>query len=86
MSGIMEFAVMKGTEGDGKFVRDLAAHGGCLGELQVMGVGGLASADETGVAGDEAKMGGIANAPGLGAGEGGLVDMALWHRGGEPSR
>ncbi len=66
VSGIMKLPVMQGAEGHGIFVRDFPAHGGRLGELEVMGLGRLPSADEAGVVGNEAEVAGVAEASGSG--------------------
>lgn len=47
----MDFAMMPSTQGHSKFITDLAAECPALGELQVMGIAGLATADQTRLSG-----------------------------------
>ena len=67
---LVELPVVEGAEGDGELVRDLAPEGGGLRELQVMGVGAVAAADQAGLRGDEGEVPEVADAAGLGEGQG----------------
>ena len=70
----MQFAVMAAAERDGELVADLAAERPALGKAQMMGIAGLAAAEEARLLGDEADMLAIADAPRLGMGQHGFVD------------
>jgi hypothetical protein len=54
VAGAMDRAVMDAAEGHGKFIAGFAAERARLQVAQVMRVGGLTTADETGLLGDTA--------------------------------
>jgi len=72
----MRLAVVTAAERDHELVADLAAERAWLCEPQVMGVGGFAAADQTGLGGDEPKVLPVAVAPRLGDRQYALVDAA----------
>ena len=49
VAGLVQLPVMSAAEGDGELVADFHADGAGLGEAQVVGVGWLPAADETGL-------------------------------------
>jgi hypothetical protein len=65
VSDAMEVSVMDSAQGYGELVADLAPHCAGLGEPQMVGVGGASSTDQTGLCGNEPKVGFVANATGL---------------------
>ncbi len=70
----MELAVVAAAQRDGELVADLAAKCPRLRDAQVMGIAGLAAADQARLAGDKPQMVLIADAPRLGECEGAFVD------------
>jgi hypothetical protein len=70
----MDFAMMAAAERDGELVADFAAECPALGKVQVVGVAGLAAADQAGLLRDEPEVIAVADAPWLWEGEGGFVD------------
>jgi len=72
----MRLAVVTAAERDHELVADLAAERAWLCEPPVMGVGGFAAADQTGLGGDEPKVLPVAVAPRLGDRQYALVDAA----------
>ena len=52
----MKFAMMQPANGNGEFIADLAPHGPLLSELDVVGVGWCATADQTRLSSHEFKM------------------------------
>ena len=58
----MIVTVMNSTQRYGELVADLEPHRAGLGEPQMVGVGGASSTDQTGLRGDELKVGFVAKA------------------------
>src|SRR5579862_992310 len=83
---LVDLAVVSAAERDGELVADLAAKRAALGEAQMVGVAGLAAADQAGLPGDEADVIAVADAAGFGEGEGGLVDRRWPLRSSPPAR
>jgi hypothetical protein len=72
----MDFAMVPAAERDGELIADLTAERAALCESQVMGVAGLAAADQTRLPGDEPDVVAIADAARLRESKHGLVDGA----------
>ena len=72
----MQLAMMTAAERHGELVADFETERSGLGKPQVMRVGWLPAADETGLRGHESQMGLVAQPLGLGDGENALVDPA----------
>ena len=70
----MQLPVMTAAKGHGELIADFKADGSWLRKPQVMRVGRLPPADETGLRGDKLQMGFVAQPLGLGDGEQALVD------------
>jgi hypothetical protein len=68
-------AMMSPAERDGEFVADFETEGSGLRKPQVMRIGRLAVADQTGLRGNKPQMGFVAKTPGLGNGQNALVDL-----------
>jgi hypothetical protein len=76
VAATMSLAMMSATQGDGELIADLAAEGAALGKAQVVGVRGLAAADQAGALDDRPDMVAVANPARLGQGEQALVDRS----------
>ncbi len=74
VAGAMNFTMMAAAQRDGELVAHLAAQSPVLRKAQVMSVGRLAAANETGMLGNEPDMLAIAKPTWFGEGEGALVD------------
>jgi hypothetical protein len=60
VSGAMVVAVMDSAQRYSELIADLEPHRARLGEPQMVGVGGASSTDQTGLRGDEPKVGFVA--------------------------
>src|SRR6516162_9902037 len=75
IAGLMQLTMMTPAERNGELIAHLQPDGSGLGEAQVMRVGRLTAADETGLCGDELQMRLVAEPLGLGDCERTLVDL-----------
>ena len=66
--------MMSTAEGYGELVADFEAQGSRLGKPQVMRIGRLPAADETGLRGHKSQMGFVTQPFGLGNGQNALID------------
>ena len=77
----VQFAMMTAAERDGELIADLHADGPRLGKAQMVGIGWLPAADETGLRGHKLKVSLVAQPLGLGDSELALVDPVGWSNG-----
>ena len=76
IADLMQLTMMTAAERDGEFITDFKANRSGLGKPQVMRIGRLTAADETGLGGHKPQMGFVAQAFGFGDSENALVDAA----------
>ena len=74
IAGLMQLPMIPTAKGHGELITDLHADGSGLGKAQMMRIGWLSPANETGLRGNQIKVCLVANALGLGDGELAFVD------------
>ena len=75
IAGLMQLAVMTAAEGYSELVADFETQRPWLGKPQVMRIGRLPAADETGLRGNKPQMGFVTQPFGFGDGEKAFVDL-----------
>jgi hypothetical protein len=71
----VNLAMMSTAERDGELIADLEAQGSGLGKPQVMRIGRLPAADETGLRGNKPQVAFVSQPFGLGNGQNALIDL-----------
>ena len=72
---MMELPMMTAAKRDGEFVADFQTQRSGLGKAQMMRIGRLTAADETGLRGHESQMGLVPKPLWFGNGQNALVDL-----------
>ena len=75
IAGLMQLPMMTAAERNRELVADFETQGTRLGKSQMMWIGGLPAADETGLRGNESQMGLVPQPFGLGDGKKALIDL-----------
>ena len=72
---MMQLAMMTAAERYGEFVADFETQGSGLGKPQMMRIGRLPAADQTGLRGNKPQVGFVTKTPRLRDGQNALIDL-----------